>query len=83
MEHLVDTLMLSHGTYVDGDGTTVYVWPSAVTAEEWGDVPDEDRKVLESMYGDDVAREFAEWGFVNGRAFIRADGGWDGWLVGT
>jgi hypothetical protein len=82
---LAETLTAPWGAAEDEDGTiTAYVWPSAVVAEGWEEIPPEEQAELLRIYGDDIIEGwFGEMGFFDWRLWIDPDGRWEAFVAGT
>ena len=82
LEALVATLGLPFGRMsVVGDGD--FVWPSAFAYDSWEDVPEADRRVLDTLYADDDLVGFADFGaFAGYRTAIAQDGSWVFFVTG-
>jgi hypothetical protein len=80
---LVRVLDIPYGTVDAGDGTTVYVWPSAYAYATWGETPQSDREALLGVYGAQDLVDFERFGgYVGYRVGITDSGEWIYYVAG-
>ncbi len=83
MRFLAETLNLSFATTDAGDLGTAYVWPSAFAYPTWADVPQADRDMLATLYGQAAIGDWELFGsFIGYRIGITEDGEWIYYVAG-